>query len=72
LAQFEFIKNESGTVPILLLDDIFDKLDEDRVSQLIAMVNDEQFGQLFISDTNRDRTENVIKNVNQSYKMFEL
>jgi len=72
LAQFEFIKNESGTVPILLLDDIFDKLDEDRVSQLIAMVNDEQFGQLFISDTHRDRTENVIKNVNQSYKMFEL
>jgi DNA replication and repair protein RecF len=72
LAQFEFIKNKSGTVPILLLDDIFDKLDEDRVSQLIAMVNDEQFGQLFISDTNRERTEAVIKNVNQSYKMFEL
>jgi DNA replication and repair protein RecF len=72
LAQFEFIKNKSGTVPILLLDDIFDKLDENRVSQLIAMVNDEQFGQLFISDTNRERTEAVIKNVNQSYKMFEL
>ncbi|KQC33273.1 DNA recombination protein RecF [Nonlabens sp. YIK11] len=72
LAQFEFIKSESGTVPILLLDDIFDKLDESRVSQLIEMVNDEQFGQLFISDTNSERTEAVIKNVNQSYKMFEL
>ncbi len=72
LAQFEFIKRESGTVPILLLDDIFDKLDESRVSQLIEMVNDEQFGQLFISDTNPVRTEAVIKKVNQSYKMFEL
>ncbi len=72
LAQFEFIKNESGTVPLLLLDDIFDKLDESRVSQLIEMVNDEHFGQIFISDTNPDRTEMVIKNVNQSYKMFEL
>ncbi len=72
LAQFEFIKSKSGTVPILLLDDIFDKLDEDRVSQLISMVNNEQFGQLFISDTHRERTEAVIKNVNQSYKMFEL
>lgn len=72
LAQFEFIKQESGTVPILLLDDIFDKLDESRVSQIINMVNDEQFGQLFISDTHPERTEQVIKQTNQSYKIFKL
>jgi DNA replication and repair protein RecF len=72
LAQFEFIKQESGTVPILLLDDIFDKLDESRVSQIINMVNDEQFGQLFISDTHPERTEQVIKLTNQSYKIFKL
>ncbi|AGC77572.1 DNA replication and repair protein RecF [Nonlabens dokdonensis] len=72
LAQFEFIKQESGTVPILLLDDIFDKLDASRVAQIINMVNDEQFGQLFISDTHPERTEEVIKQTEQSYKIFKL
>ncbi|WP_158976166.1 DNA replication/repair protein RecF [Cellulophaga sp. L1A9] len=72
LAQFHFIKEQSSTTPILLLDDIFDKLDENRVSHIISLVNDENFGQLFISDTHADRTENVIKNIHQSYKMFKL
>jgi len=72
LAQFEFIKQKSGTVPILLLDDIFDKLDESRVAQIIDMVNDEQFGQLLISDTHPERTEEVIKRTEQSYKIFNL
>lgn len=72
LAQFEFIKEKSGTVPILLLDDIFDKLDESRVSQIINMVNEEQFGQLFISDTHPERTEQVVKEIHQSYKIFKL
>ena len=72
LAQFDFIKAHSGVNPILLLDDIFDKLDEHRVSHIISLVNDENFGQLFISDTHAERTENVIKTIHQSYKMFEL
>lgn len=72
LAQFEFIKEESGTVPILLLDDIFDKLDESRVAQIISMVNDDHFGQLFISDTHPERTEAVVKEIHQSYKIFKL
>jgi DNA replication and repair protein RecF len=72
LAQFEFIKRESGTVPILLLDDVFDKLDAARVSQIIDMVNDEKFGQLFISDTHPERTEEVVKTIHQSYKIFKL
>src|SRR5690606_4409615 len=72
LAQFDFIKTQSGVNPILLLDDIFDKLDENRVAQIIKLVNDEHFGQLFISDTHPERTEDVIKQVHQSYEMFKL
>lgn len=72
LAQFDFIKAQSGVNPILLLDDIFDKLDENRVAQIIKLVDDENFGQLFISDTHAQRTEHVIKQVHQSYEMFKL
>ncbi|MEE9348880.1 MAG: DNA replication/repair protein RecF [Flavobacteriaceae bacterium] len=72
LAQFDFIKKHTKIKPLLLLDDIFDKLDENRVSQLLQLVNDDDFGQLFITDTNLDRTENVIKKTKQTYKMFEL
>ncbi|HEX8018212.1 MAG TPA: DNA replication and repair protein RecF, partial [Flavobacterium sp.] len=50
LAQFEFLKKQSGVKPLLLFDDIFDKLDESRVAKIIEMVNSETFGQLFISD----------------------
>ena len=72
LAQFDFIKSQSGVNPILLLDDIFDKLDEQRVSQIITLVDDENFGQLFISDTHLERTEQAIKNVHQTYQIFNL
>ena len=72
LAQFDFIKAQSGVSPILLLDDIFDKLDENRVSQIIKLVDDKNFGQLFISDTHPERTENIIKQVHQSYDIFKL
>lgn len=72
LAQFDFIKAQSGVNPILLLDDIFDKLDEQRVAQIIKLVDDENFGQLFISDTHADRTEDAVKQVHQSYEIFKL
>ncbi|MCW5521008.1 DNA replication/repair protein RecF [Aureitalea sp. L0-47] len=72
LAQFDFLKRHSGVQPILLLDDIFDKLDEQRVGQIIRLVDEENFGQLFISDTHPERTEAVVKEVHQSYKMFRL
>ncbi len=72
LAQFDFIKQQSGVSPILLLDDIFDKLDENRVSQIISLVDNDHFGQIFISDTHADRTENVVKQIHQSYKIFKL
>ncbi|WP_396145414.1 DNA replication/repair protein RecF [Flavobacterium sp.] len=72
LAQFEFVKKQSGEKPILLLDDIFDKLDETRVGKIVEMVNQEEFGQLFISDTHPERTENIVKTTHQSYKIFNL
>ena len=72
LAQFDFIKAQSGVNPILLLDDIFDKLDENRVAQIIKLVDDENFGQLFISDTHADRTEKAVKQAHQSYEIFRL
>ncbi|MDC8003478.1 DNA replication and repair protein RecF [Aureisphaera galaxeae] len=72
LAQFDFLKAQSKEQPILLLDDIFDKLDEDRVAQIISLVDNEDFGQLFISDTHASRTEAVVKEVSKSYKMFAL
>jgi DNA replication and repair protein RecF len=72
LAQFDFIKAQNGVTPLLLLDDIFDKLDENRVAQIINLVDNEDFGQLFISDTHAERTENVVKQIHQSYKIFKL
>ncbi len=72
LAQFDFLKKQSQQQPILLLDDIFDKLDEKRVAQIISLVDNEDFGQLFISDTHASRTEGVVKEISQSYKMFSL
>ncbi len=72
LAQFEFLKKQSGVKPILLFDDIFDKLDENRVAKIVAMVNSDTFGQLFISDTHPERTESIVKLTLQSYKIFNL
>lgn len=72
LAQFEFVKKQSGQKPILLFDDIFDKLDETRVSKIVEMVDNDAFGQLFISDTHPERTEAIVKQTHQSYKIFNL
>ena len=72
LAQFDLIKMQKGIKPILLLDDIFDKLDDERVAQIITLVDNENFGQLFITDTHAERTEEIVKKVKQSYKIFGL
>lgn len=72
LAQFEFVGKKSGEKPILLFDDIFDKLDEFRVGKIVEMVKHDDFGQLFISDTHPERTEAIVKQTHQSYKMFSL
>ncbi|QED37407.1 DNA replication/repair protein RecF [Antarcticibacterium arcticum] len=72
LAQFDFIKKINKASPILLLDDIFDKLDEQRVAHIVALVAGNELGQIFISDTHAERTEKVVKESNQTYKIFKL
>lgn len=63
LAQFDFLKRIYGYKPILLLDDVFDKLDAGRVEKIIKMVSDNQFGQIFITDTNKERVKRVLEHV---------
>ena len=71
-AQFQFMKAQQSGTPILLLDDIFDKLDENRVAHIISLVNQELFGQIFISDTHADRTEAIVKKIHQTYAFINL
>jgi DNA replication and repair protein RecF len=66
------MKAQSKVNPILLLDDVFDKLDENRVAQIVDLVTKDDLGQLFISDTHADRTENVVKANSNQYKMIQL
>ncbi len=71
MAQFEFLKKYTGTTPILLLDDIFDKLDEQRVVSIINVVsNSQDFGQIFITDTNRTHLDEIIAMMSAGYAMF--
>ena len=73
LAQFDFLRRMgSRTVPLLLLDDIFDKLDAARVEQIVKLVSGDRFGQIFITDTNRDHLDSILKETNLSYKLFEF
>jgi DNA replication and repair protein RecF len=71
-AQFHVLRQQVGTTPILLLDDVFDKLDDERVAHIISLVDEKNFGQIFLSDTHQERTENIVKTVHQSYKIFNL
>ena len=60
LAQFDFLKENNPAVPILLLDDIFDKLDADRVERIVDVVSSDRFGQIFITDTNRTHLDEIV------------
>ena len=71
-AQYAFLKNQKNQKPIVLLDDIFDKLDDQRVMRLVALVENDFFGQLFISDTNSSRTEEVVKATGRPYVIHHL
>ena len=61
LAQALYLADTTGEAPILLLDDIFDRLDSERVERIVAMVQGEQFGQIFITDTDRQHLTNIIQ-----------
>lgn len=73
LAQFSFLKRtSSNTTPLLLLDDIFDKLDAGRVEQIVNLVSGEDFGQIFITDTNREHLDQILYNSGFDYKLFDV
>ena len=72
LAQFDFNYKKIGHKPILLLDDIFDKLDDNRVSQLVKLVGNDHFGQVFITDTQRQRIKFLMDNTIVNHKIFNV
>ena len=72
LAQFDFIKSSNPVTPILLLDDIFDKLDASRVERIVEVVAGEQFGQIFITDTNRTHLDRIVSRLSGDHRMFTV
>ena len=73
LAQFDFLKRtNSKTTPLLLLDDIFDKLDARRVEQIVNLVAGDEFGQIFITDTNRDHLDQILSASSHDYRIFHV
>jgi len=72
LAKFDFIKRKAGFSPILLLDDIFDKFDAERVEQIIKLVGNHRFGQIFITDTHQNRLQDILTSNETDYKLFNI
>lgn len=72
LAQFVFLSKKGRTTPILLLDDIFDKLDAARVEEIIKLVSSDTFGQIFITDTNRKYLDEILSAMGNAYALFRV
>jgi len=72
LAHYSYLQLKTGHKPILLLDDIFDKLDDSRVHKLLDMVVRDEFGQIFITDTHKDRIEKIFDNIHYPFLTFEM
>ena len=73
LAQFGFLsRTASRTTPLLLLDDVFDKLDAARVERIVALVSGEGFGQIFMTDTNREHLDGILRICSHDYKIFRV
>ncbi|HQB69467.1 MAG TPA: DNA replication/repair protein RecF [Paludibacteraceae bacterium] len=72
LAQFVYLKQVSEQTPILLLDDIFDKLDVERVTRIVKLVSRDEFGQIFITDTNREHLDEIIMRLGGDARIFEV
>ena len=70
LAKFEYIKMKKDITPVLLLDDIFDKLDDHRVGYILKLIEKNNLGQLFITDTSKDKIPNILKNLNIESNLF--
>ncbi|MFN5705833.1 MAG: DNA replication and repair protein RecF, partial [bacterium] len=67
-----FLNLKKGYKPLLLLDDIFDKLDDSRIKKLLAMVSEEAFGQIFITDTERSRVEKIFEEIQVECRIFDI
>jgi len=72
LAEWEYLRNTIGTPPILLLDDVFEKLDESRMAHLLTTVSREPFGQVFITDTHAERIREKLEGTNRPYQLIQL
>ncbi len=72
LAQYELLRKQKDCSPLLLLDDIFDKLDKQRVTQLLQLLFEKDFGQIFFSDTHENRLSDILTNFNKDFKRFIL
>ena len=72
LAQFRFLAQKSESIPILLLDDLFDKLDANRVEKIIRLVAQPEFGQIFITDTNRKYLDEILAQIQYDYRLFQV
>ncbi|MDD4756878.1 MAG: DNA replication and repair protein RecF, partial [Prolixibacteraceae bacterium] len=72
MAQFNFIAEISGMEPLLFLEDIFDTLDRNRVEQIIKLVSGDQFGQIFITDTNRSHLDGILKEMASDFRIFNV
>jgi DNA replication and repair protein RecF len=72
LAQFDFIKSVKSFMPVLLLDDIFDRLDPIRVEKLMQLVSDHNFGQIFITHTHRERLERILGGIDVEHRFFDV
>ncbi len=70
-AQYEIMKKNYGFAPVLLLDDVFDKLDMGRISNLLEMVSGKDFGQIFITDSNKVRMSGIVDGLTQDRAYFE-
>lgn len=72
LAQFHFLLKTGKTTPIILLDDIFDRLDAKRVEEIVKLVSGPEFGQIFISDTNRGSLDKILSRINNSSHIYSV
>ena len=72
IAQFDYLRSKKGISPIILLDDIFDKLDQNRVTNLLKLMIDEEFGQIFLTDTHEDRTLMALKSIKSEFKIYNI
>ena len=70
LAKFEYIKKKKNLTPVLLLDDIFDKLDDHRVGYILKLIEKNNLGQVFITDTSKDKIPNILKDLNIESNLF--